>query len=139
MGHKKIEFPVSLPRDARKSNTQFSPKKYLSNKAVFEAIEQMFAHLPCLYQFVLLMAYLEELETEDISFVLDVSEPAAERLITKAKRCMLQEIQAYTNDDAILSQFPKMISKPVLGQYFKEDLEKISESDVNRILNNIEF
>lgn len=132
-------FPVQYAAMQQQKNKRFSAKKYLCDTTICSALKQMFDSLPFLYRFVLLMAYFEELEREDISFVLAISPPAVDKLLANAKNHMLSMLRVYTKDLCVLSQFPKMISRPVLKQYFLQDLEKISQEDIARVLQNVPF
>lgn len=139
MGNKTITLAYPENAEGIGRVVRFSAAKYLADIQVRKAVEQMFSGLPFPHRFVLLMAYHEKLNRADISFVMGISEPTVEKLLQGAKKQMLWSLKAYTKDTQLLHQFPKMISKSVLGQYYREDAKKISEADVARILQHVEF
>lgn len=139
MGNKKIVLPCQKELEVTGKAARFSAAKYLADTRVRGAVEQMYSGLPFPHRFVLLMYYYEELSREDISFVMGVSEETVDRLLSGSKKRMLQSLKSYTKETTLLCQFPKMVSAPVMGRYFREDAAKISPEEIARVLQRIEL
>lgn len=86
---------VSLDRAEEIPSVEKNPQKAVENKEIGRTIEQAIGHLTDEQQEVIVLKFINELDTREISVLLDKSEEAVRQIQCRALKTMRQYLKEY--------------------------------------------